>query len=382
MAKKGSRQSTLTQQPARTLTRLLRTLANSPRYDLFKSVPLLQFLGDKGGQVPSLLKNGCIADLVKLGQAEISTLHTLKPAQVKLLTAIVRPLVDEIPLSRQTKGSDKATTMIGSVEAEQRLHKAASAIKTSPLFPELQNKTLGDFWDSSWPRAPFEEAMTFKQFSELKMEMILKKKSFGPEKIMAVVNAANRALELSGKPKKSESEKETSKTKEHSKAPRKIALLPVHPRIGGWENTATHIPGYGITLLAFVERERSASEHKKNLAPAGRILAKLSSTVTADEFVIAALAQDHGLTLMQKMLSLRADIIEARRNACGQKLRVCIEEICPEVARFWEESLRESDEIPDRLLTDPYLDSSLDKELQRLILKIALTEFRNNNSAA
>ncbi len=84
--------------------------------------------------------------------------------------------------------------LIGSVEAERRITEALEQIQSSDRFSELSSQRVENFWNTSIIRAPFIEALTFKELIEVKAENLLKKKSFGNLKIHGLLDALDRAL--------------------------------------------------------------------------------------------------------------------------------------------------------------------------------------------
>lgn len=74
------------------------------------------------------------------------------------------------------------------------LFSALQLLKEPENLAPIRSKIVGDFWDASWRRAPFEECLTFRQLSTLEYDSLIKKKSFTGEKMAALAHAIRRAV--------------------------------------------------------------------------------------------------------------------------------------------------------------------------------------------
>ena len=80
-------------------------------------------------------------------------------------------------------------------EAESMLIEAMERLRKSEKNSSIQDKLIGDYWQETWRRAPFEECLTFKQLASLNVDVLLKKRSFDTEKMIALSYAVRRGLD-------------------------------------------------------------------------------------------------------------------------------------------------------------------------------------------
>lgn len=98
-----------------------------------------------------------------------------------------------VPLSTPTvndrpqKEKIIAGPVLNSIEAEAKLLAAFRRIKEHPRAEEFFHQTLTEYWHPEWLRAPFVEALTFKQLSEMKLSNLLDKRTFSQHKTQAIL---------------------------------------------------------------------------------------------------------------------------------------------------------------------------------------------------
>jgi len=181
--------------PRSGLQAVIARLGRSARYQILQHLPLTG-LGKEAVFHHAALLHLRLSDLVEQGLPCVTALS--RSERRELTEALTRLLPDEepaqvIPLTnRQRKGD---TEVLSSVDAERRLVECFARLRASPRFHLLQHSRVGDFWDLAWARAPFEESLTLRQLSDLKVSTLLEKRSFGTEKILNVIRAVDRALE-------------------------------------------------------------------------------------------------------------------------------------------------------------------------------------------
>ena len=181
--------------PRSGLQAVIERLSRSARYQLLQHLPLTG-LGKEAVFHHAALLHLRLSDLVEQGLSSVTPLS--RSERRELTEALTRLLPDEepaqvIPLSnRQRRGG---TEVLSSVDAERRLVECFARLRASPRFHLLQHGRVGDFWDPAWARAPFEESLTLRQLCDLRVSVLLEKRSFGTEKILNVIRAIDRALE-------------------------------------------------------------------------------------------------------------------------------------------------------------------------------------------
>lgn len=79
-------------------------------------------------------------------------------------------------------------------EAEILLSDAMALLKKSANLEPIKTKIVGDYWEETWRRAPFEECMTFKQLASIQFDNLIRKKSLDSDKMVALSFAIRKAL--------------------------------------------------------------------------------------------------------------------------------------------------------------------------------------------
>jgi hypothetical protein len=80
------------------------------------------------------------------------------------------------------------------LDAEQRFTEVFQRLKRTVQSSPQADEKIGTFWDPEWQRAPFEEELTLRQLASLTIDVLIKKKSFNPEKMTALAIALERGL--------------------------------------------------------------------------------------------------------------------------------------------------------------------------------------------
>ena len=102
-----------------------------------------------------------------------------------------------VPLSNKESGARVAKEkvlagpMLNSIEAEKKLLAAFSKIKQHPRGQEFHHHTLDQYWNNEWIRAPFVEALTFKQLAEMKLSNLLDKRTISQHKIQGILKCVD-----------------------------------------------------------------------------------------------------------------------------------------------------------------------------------------------
>ena len=83
---------------------------------------------------------------------------------------------------------------LGLSEVRNKLLNAIKKLKESKKFFDLQSKQLAEFWDRTYPAAPFEELFTYKQISEINIDTFFKKRSVVSSKILGIIASIENAI--------------------------------------------------------------------------------------------------------------------------------------------------------------------------------------------
>ena len=304
MAKSRSKQDSIKQQTLKTFQRVLSDLTNSPHFSVLKSVPLAQFTGKKLSSEKAF--NGITVEgLVKLAKAEVSPITALTTLQLKHLIQSLWPLlgataVEPLGTSRSEpvqSGAPDERLSLSPVELENRLEAASKLVRSSPTFTEIRSKKLGEFWDKSWARAPFEEALTVGQFAAIDVTTLVKKRSFNPKKALLLLDAVDRALGV------------THETKPLPLTPRAVPTILSDARVekAGWGELHTSIPAYAQEISHLIGSVIKEASTLTSPSAAGRIIAGLPHLIGGEEFLVWWFSRSHPLSLVARILSKREE---------------------------------------------------------------------------
>jgi hypothetical protein len=91
----------------------------------------------------------------------------------------------------------------GSIESEKRITEGFERLRGSKRFDEIRSVRVEDYWDRSVISAPFIESLRFDELVTLRVDDILKKRSFGNAKVHGLLCCLDRclnSLEVDGDP--------------------------------------------------------------------------------------------------------------------------------------------------------------------------------------
>jgi hypothetical protein len=191
-----------------------RGFSNTPRFTLLRDVPLGRFIIDDSAGSSALNEMTFGVLMEKLSRKEgIGSWCT--PSQANELLQVLLALSDDPAVEKGEEGStnwcenspfenqrsagapkQEESACVNSVQLEGDLRGALSALSSHPKFSLVAGRILGEFWDTSWTPAPFEEALTIKQLTSLDISVLFKKKMVSEERMLNVTTALGRVLGL------------------------------------------------------------------------------------------------------------------------------------------------------------------------------------------
>lgn len=223
----------------------LRLIQSSPRYEMVRTVSVSQLLGKakikdipklraissttKGGKRKAAHKPAkarfeaglSLEELVMLGVEGFRLLPGVNNQTIKNLLAVLRGLstpdaaateaaarlgavvsFQQVGGRTLVSGSEENINLaaqtgllpqISEIEAEQRISAALDELRKVPQSDAVLRRKLGEFWDDTWPAAPFEQAITLAQLLKVDREKLLRKRSLFGAKVTALVWAVERA---------------------------------------------------------------------------------------------------------------------------------------------------------------------------------------------
>ncbi len=262
-------------------------------------------------------------------------------------------------------------------EAETQLGEVIEALKHATVLLENPNRKVGEFWDSSWPAAPFEETMTLKQVVESSAVHMLRKRSFAGQKVTAFIYALRSALKQESNAERRggansaihhREERQASVSLDEIKGGSCSSVFPQQILFRWITDQLTitmqrdGVSDLYITALRYLESQKVAGvTSKKYLANLVGIIPDLMDPV---EYL--ALWQSCSVALnAEGGGSIRRAPVEAERIVRQ------VEAIAPDMLQSWRSSLT-GPGVSEDLLFTPYLDTALDLMLQKSIGRVLL----------
>ena len=80
-------------------------------------------------------------------------------------------------------------------DAEARISACVGRLRSVGADQHFSQTPLGEFWDPEMPRSPFEEALTIQQVCTIKLEPVIRKRSFSEAKLEALIVAMGRCAD-------------------------------------------------------------------------------------------------------------------------------------------------------------------------------------------
>jgi hypothetical protein len=354
--------------PASPLGAVLRRLRASARYEMLKDVKLATFLPP-----------GRHHELAELSLRELSELRKKKIDSAPFDAAALEKLqavlgnAGPVALSAVPK-SARATTIVeqdgesgaspfASSQVEQQLIEAFSRLSAAPHFDREKSRTLGEFWRPEWPKAPFEQCLTFGQLAHLKPETFIKKRSLGPSKIAAVVGAIEAFVDRrpASLPR---TRVEIAADDEPAPAPH----IPSPAKVV-WKERHS-LPPAAAHLISYFELRLAARALPQPLAA---VLQSAPSSFGAAEFALLWIASQSA-ELAAALFALPAREISQRTVASRKCLLAIIERDAPQLYYHWNSSLSGAGALKRELLA-PYRVDPIDDDFEQAMWEIFIFAF-------
>lgn len=100
-----------------------------------------------------------------------------------------------LPLMNPKAGGPAAAgSTYRSTEAELKFIRLLDSLRTLSLPHSTLSRTLNEYWEPSWPDAPFEQALTLGQLLSTDIEAVLRKRSFTARKLSVLSAVLEKAL--------------------------------------------------------------------------------------------------------------------------------------------------------------------------------------------
>ncbi len=175
----------------------IETFAASPRYNVLKQLQVGRLMPEECGSLGDLA-DMTLENIVELGSERIAKIPYLTLMQEGALVQLLHSLCSEedmlAPQSDESI-SGESEQVVSSVQLELVLRERLRAICTHVDYAKVRTRTLGEFWDSRWTSAPFEEALRVEQLAGMDVSVLFKKRSVNDKRIQSICNALEKILD-------------------------------------------------------------------------------------------------------------------------------------------------------------------------------------------
>jgi hypothetical protein len=175
----------------------LETFAASSRYNVLKQLQIGRLMPEECGSFGELADMS-LEKIVELGSERIAKLPYLTLMQEGSLVQLLHSLCSEedmITAQSDENASSESEQAVSSVQIELALRERLRAICTHVDYAKVRTRTLGEFWDSRWTPAPFEEALRVEQLAGMDVSVLFKKRSVNDQRIQSICKALDKILD-------------------------------------------------------------------------------------------------------------------------------------------------------------------------------------------
>lgn len=345
---------------------------SSPRYPMVRNLHLDELLG-AGTHAGILFKGKLIFDLADAGIQGLLKIEDLQADDIRALIDILERF--SVPFEcacEEHAGSTPAQSPQPETAKKAALEDGLLAIERSSIEMELaekkhglkrissdllSSKLLGDYWQEGWPRAPFEEALSFKQLSDLDFETLVRKRTFDIHKMNSLIKAIDAFV--------SEHDVRKRGGTSQSNLTERPFIPSALPGIA-FENDGFPLPLITQNLVRYFEYQ--CSLYLNAIGPLKILFAHLPLTLKAHEAALLALSVNDAPSLSRRLLRLSKEDFDNMLSGAQSKLRQLFERACPKVAGAWTAALS-SPGIAEEHLFAPYFDEAFDEEFQRIVFR-------------
>lgn len=356
----------------------------SARYELLQPLTLAQFIKGPAAGLKNL-QTKTLNEIVEAGVFKLCTSAKLTNSSVKKLTEIffklqgdpattaapVKAKVFSLPHLRAVSDKSKAsqTIVMSSVEAEEKLETAIRKLRLSPRFEDIADNRLGDYWDRTMVSAPFEESLTFRQFSEMKVPSLLEKRSFGVPKIQGVLAAVDRALANTPNAQTQAPEAVVSRAgdKPETQEASGEALSAAKTL---WPVTDRKIPRHGLMILRLYEYQ--VGRAAMSVGPLAKLLREIPRKLLPHEFLVTWLLQEFREDFVGQLLEIDRGEVVSCSDVAYKKLDRLVSAVASELRSYWEIALR-GPGIGSEKLIEIFREPLVDEDFQIGICQILLS---------
>ncbi|MGI6525100.1 MAG: hypothetical protein ACOX2O_07420 [Bdellovibrionota bacterium] len=373
------------------LQTVLNQLRSSERFLILRLLRISHFLpnGTFGNStldqytLEQLIEEGA-AHIIKQRGVELETIENLLPILQGLLTddtaETAFDLLQEQPpaldaptenskISNQREcntvkeiQSKKTEEKRSSIEAERILRENFTKLEKAPSYPLIKDSLLSKYWDMTGVRDPFLEELTFKQLLNIKIEYLLKKRSFTDSKITALVTAINNCLADKG----SVSVDCTLTTnREEVTAPTVNLISPDFNSITWRTHSSCEAP-IADALLAQFKLVWSASQDMEGEIPT--LLRDLPKWLTAREYIIWWIDAAYSLDLAAKLLRSTVASLRKEYKVCVEAIYLNFAVTAPVLYAHWHGALSGAG-VSYQSLISSHLEEGLSPDYQLVFFK-------------
>ena len=175
----------------------IETFAASSRYNVLKQLQIGRLMPEECGSFGELA-DMTLEKIVELGSERIAKLSYLTLMQEGALVQLLHSLCSEedvVPTHSDETAPRESENVVSSVQVELALRERLRAICTHVDYAKVRTRTLGEFWDSRWTPAPFEEALRVEQLAGMDVSVLFKKRAVNDQRIQSICKALDKVLD-------------------------------------------------------------------------------------------------------------------------------------------------------------------------------------------
>lgn len=339
------------------------------------SVHVSQFFDDPSS-VPESLKQRTMGELVELGASGIKALSEVSDEEVdQILRIVARFLPAEGDDSLLTPESNPQESSQNSDDPESPariaprrvrelpevipLSSVESAKRLSAGFQKLRSRSdlhefrVDEFWNEDLISAPFLQELTVRELSEMNVDFLLKKRSVGNRKIIALLDAIDRAL-----------------SHQPSAPPPSQAERPQAAVHFLWEPLPSESSSLARAVVQAFENDAQLLSHSGKIVP--EFMRTLPEWISQQELTALQLLTEGKQELITELLPIERDEIESCLERASERVRAGVHERFPELLDQWE-TLLQGEGASEKTLFFMLLETEVQEASQKDAARLLLT---------
>ncbi|RIL11797.1 MAG: hypothetical protein DCC75_01635 [Proteobacteria bacterium] len=267
-----------------------------------------------------------------------------------------------VPISNPDSSAASARTdIITPSQAETKLTEILDKIRAHERFERCKSKRLEEFWDPAWPSAPFEQQLTVKQVSEMKVSNLLKKRSLSAAKVTAFMESLERAYQFIERQSLAPDSREAASAG---------GAIPAETFKSRWNEDLGQSNSTLHALFRYIELQCALAGLSPK--PFSKFISTIPRSLSAQDFLAAFYSLDTKPDKLSGILGCSQSELGDRQTRVFKFLAETIPKACPELWLQWQMILN-GPGVQVVALLAPYSDPNLDGSFQNTIVCMILS---------